>query len=100
VLWSGEGRYLCMGSTDAERSVAMQAAAAEGLDAVEGGDPGVASDHFPLVLEGATATWCGRWPDRHYHTHRDVMAELDLVEAEAAARVQWAIVDRWMRGGP
>ena len=100
VLWSGEGQYLCMGSTEAERSVAMQAAAAEGLDAVEGGDPGVASDHFPLVLEGATATWCGRWPDRHYHTHRDVMAELDLVEAEAAARVQWAIVDRWMRGGP
>ena len=99
VVWSGEGRYLCMGSTEAERQVAVDAALAEQLDVVKGGDPGVASDHFPFVLQGATATWCGRWPDRHYHTHRDVLSELNLTEAEAAARVQLSVVQHWM-GNP
>ena len=88
-----------MGSTEAERQVAVDAALAEQLDVVKGGDPGVASDHFPFVLQGATATWCGRWPDRHYHTHRDVLSELNLTEAEAAARVQLSVVQHWM-GNP
>lgn len=92
VLWSGEGTFLVQASDDALRQVALEAAAAEGLDAVDGSDPGLGSDHFPFVMEGADAVWCGRWPDRHYHTVHDTLDRLDLDEAAAAMRSQWRLL--------
>lgn len=92
VLWSGEGRFTCMATTDDLRARAMAHAEVEGLDPRDGGQPGVASDHFPFVLEGADAVWCGRWPDRHYHTVADTLDALDLREAAAATRSQWALL--------
>lgn len=92
VLWSGEGRFLCMATDPELVDAAVAASAEEGLDAVAGGDPGLGSDHFPFVVQGADALWCGRWPDRHYHTVGDTLDQLDLDEASAAMRAQWRVL--------
>lgn len=92
VMWSGEGTYTALATDDGRITLAIAAAAAEGLDAVDGGDPGVSSDHFPFVTRGASAFWLGRWPDRHYHTVADTLDALDLDEAARALRTNWRLL--------
>ena len=94
VLWSAEGDFICMGSTEERLQAAVEAHEAEGLAVVEGGDPGVASDHFPFVSRGAQAIWCGRWPDRHYHTTEDRLEYLDLGEATKVVQAHWNLLAR------
>ncbi len=95
VLWAGSGRFNCMATTDALRDEVMAAAEAEGLEPRDAGEPGVSSDHFPFILAGTDAIWCERWPDRHYHTVADTLDQIDLDEAAAAMRSQWAVVARF-----
>jgi hypothetical protein len=64
----------------------------EGQVAEDGGEPGLGSDHVPFVSRGASATWLGRWPDRHYHTMRDTLDQLDFDEAAAAVRTNWCVL--------
>lgn len=92
VMWSGEGTYLALATDDTLRTEAMDAAAAEGLQALDGGDPGFGSDHLPFVGQGAAATWLGRWPDRHYHTDSDTLDALDFDDAAAALRTNWRLL--------
>lgn len=92
VMWSGEGQYIALGSTPDLRAEAIGAATAEGLEAIEGGEPGIGSDHFPFVTRGAQAIWLGRWPDRHYHTVADTIDQLDFDEAAAALRTNWRLL--------
>lgn len=92
VVWSAEGDYLALATDDGLHAEAIDAAAAEGLDATDGGDPGLGSDHVPFVSRGASAVWLGRWPDRHYHTLRDTIDQLDFDEASAAVRTNWRIL--------
>lgn len=92
VMWSGEGTYLALATDPGARTEAIDAAAAEGLVAFDGGDPGFGSDHLPFVARGAASTWLGRWPDRHYHTAVDTLDALDLDEASAALRTNWRLL--------
>jgi Iap family predicted aminopeptidase len=92
VLWSAEGEFIVMATDPELLSTAMGAATAEGLTPVDGGDPGIASDHFPFVTRGADAVWCGRWPDRHYHTSRDLYDTLDFDDAARGMRSQWRVL--------
>lgn len=92
VLWSGEGKYSCMATTDDLRGQVMLAAEAEDLKPRDGGQPTPASDHFPLTIEGSDAIWCGRWPDRHYHTVADTLDQLNLDKSTASMRAQWAVI--------
>ncbi len=92
VMWAGEGTYRAAASTDALRLEAIEAAAAEGLVAEDGGTPSFSSDHVPFVTAGASAIWLQRWPDRHYHTVADTLDNLDLDEAAAAMRANWRLL--------
>lgn len=95
VMWSGEGDYIALATDEAARTDAIDAAAAEGLVALDGGDPGLGSDHLPFVARGATSTWLGRWPDRHYHTLADTLDALDLDESSAALRTNWRLLQEY-----
>jgi hypothetical protein len=92
VMWSAEGDYLALATDDALAAEAIAAAEAEGLVAIDGGDPGLGSDHVPFVARGADAIWLGRWPDRHYHTVADTLDQLDLDEASAALAATWRVL--------
>ena len=92
VLWSGEGTFYAEATRQELVDQALEAIAAEGLEAVDGGDPGIGSDHFPFVLLGAQAIWCIRGSDRHYHTTQDTLENLDMDEGIAAVRSQWALL--------
>jgi len=92
VLWSGEGTFYAEGTRQDLVDDAIAAVEAEGLEVVDGGDPGIGSDHFPLVLYGAQAIWCIRAPDRHYHTTEDTIEHLDMDEGAAATRAQWTLL--------
>jgi hypothetical protein len=92
VMWSGEGSYVAMGTDPGLVTEAIDAAAAAGLDAIDGGDPGPSSDHFPFVTRGARALWLGRWPDRHYHTVADTLDAIDFDAAEQALRTNYTLL--------
>jgi Zn-dependent M28 family amino/carboxypeptidase len=92
VMWSGEGQYIALGTDTALRQEAIAAAEREGLVAIEGGEPGLGSDHLPFVTRGASAVWLGRWPDRHYHTVADTLDQLDMEQASAALRTNWRLL--------
>lgn len=92
VVWSGAGTYLVM-ATDAEWITSgVFAAEEEGIEAVAGEGPGVASDHFPFATAGASAFWAGRFGDPHYHTSADTLEGFDADEATAAARANWRVI--------
>ncbi|MEQ1564765.1 MAG: M28 family peptidase [Myxococcota bacterium] len=92
VMWSGEGAYVALATDDGLRTEAMSAAEAEGLEVVDGGQPGIGSDHVPFVGRGASAVWLGRWPDRHYHTVADTIDALSFDEAAAALATHWRLL--------
>jgi hypothetical protein len=92
VLWSGAGEYRVMATDTAWIDAGVRAAEREGLAVVAGEGPGVASDHFPFALAGATAIWAGRFGDPHYHTAADTLEALDLAEATGAARAAWRVL--------
>jgi hypothetical protein len=92
VLWSGAGAFQVLATRPDWTDLALQAAADEGLDAVDGGQPSPSSDHLPFQARGAGVIWCGRWFDPHYHTSRDSMESLDMDQAAAAVRVEWRIL--------
>jgi hypothetical protein len=92
VLWSGDGTFQCMGSTEARLDAAMAAHRDAGLDPTDGGDPGIASDHFPFVSRGAEAIWCGRWPDKHYHTQADLLEHIDMNQASKVVNAHWQLI--------
>ena len=93
VAWSAEGTYVVMASEPERLAQGLALAESFGITgAIDGGVPGVASDHFPFSMRGAPTFWAGRWPDRHYHTHRDVADELNFDEAERVLRLHWALL--------
>lgn len=92
VLWGMEGRFYVQATDEDLRAALLDAAAAEGIDAVDAGPPGLASDHVPFVARGVPAIWCTRWPDRHYHTDSDDLEDIDIDEAFAAVRSQWRVL--------
>lgn len=92
VLWAGEGTYRASATDAALRSEAIDAAWAEGIEALDAGFPSFASDHAPFVTAGARAIWMQRWPDRHYHTVADTLDNLDLEDAAAALRAHWRLL--------
>lgn len=92
VMWSGEGTYLAMATAPGLVTEAIDAAAAAGLEAADGGDPGPSSDHLPFVTRGASAFWLGRWPDRHYHTVADTIDALDFEDCARALRTNAALI--------
>ena len=92
VIWSGEGTFRAQATRQDLVDRAMAAAEKSGVDAVDGGDPGIGSDHLPFVLQGADAIWCLRQPDRHYHTTEDTLENLDMNEAAAAVLSQWTLL--------
>lgn len=92
IPWSGAGDYHVMASDDDWLDLAFAAADAEGLDPLDAGSPGVASDHAPFAGRGVPAVWCTRQPDPRYHTAHDTLDRLDLDEAAGAARAQWRLL--------
>jgi len=92
VLWSGEGSFQAHATRQDLVDLAIESADAAGIVALDGGDPGIGSDHLPFVLQGAEAIWCLRQPDRHYHTTEDTLENLDMTEAAAAVQSQWTLL--------
>jgi len=92
VIWSGEGAFRIHATRDELVELALEAAEKQGVVSVASGDPGIGSDHYPFVLQGAQAIWCLRQPDRHYHTTEDTLENLDMEEAAAAIRSQWTLL--------
>jgi hypothetical protein len=92
VMWSAEGTYFVQADDPAWTAAALDAAAAEGIDAVDGGDPGISSDHFAFATKGAPVMWNTRWRDRHYHSAADRIEALDFDEAAAALRLHWRVL--------
>ena len=92
IPWAAEGTYFVSSTRPDLRALALDAAAREGLPAVDGGAPSPASDQLPFELLGVPTAWNTRWPDRHYHTTEDTVAHLDFDEAAAAARVNRAVL--------
>lgn len=92
VLWAAEGQFWVQASDEALRLRALTIAEEEGIDARDGGVPGVASDHFPFAIQGAPTMWNTRWPDKHYHTVADTLDQLDMDEAEAVVRMHWRLL--------
>jgi hypothetical protein len=92
VVWSGAGVYKVMATDPAWITAGVFAAEAEGIEAVAGEGPGVASDHFPFAIAGASAIWAGRFGDPHYHTAADTLDGFDGAEATAAVRANWRVV--------
>jgi Zn-dependent M28 family amino/carboxypeptidase len=92
ALWSAAGTFWVTASDPDWIAAGLEAAAAEGIEAADGGDVSLASDHFPFVTRGVPAIWCTRWRDDHYHTERDTLDQLDMDQAAAAARSQWRLL--------
>jgi aminopeptidase YwaD len=92
IPWASEGQFFVSATDEDQRTSALEAAAAEGLDAIDGGEPGIASDHFAFAAKGAPTMWNQRWPDRRYHTRGDRIGNLDFDEAAAVLRMHWRIL--------
>jgi hypothetical protein len=92
VVWSAEGAFVVMASEAEWVDLAIDLAADRGLDAVDGGPPNPSSDHFAFMMAGAPTIWCGRWDDRHYHSQRDTLAQLDFEQATSAVWVNWGLL--------
>jgi Iap family predicted aminopeptidase len=92
VLWSDEGSYY-VGATDTWlREIALDHAFQLGLNAIDGGQPGLGSDHVAFVAQGVPATWSTRQLSSHYHTIRDTMEHLDFDEATVALEHHWRVL--------
>lgn len=96
VLWSQEGVFVVMAEPEV-MDRAIQLAADEGIEAIDGGLPNPSSDNFPFQIAGSPAFWSGRFGFREYHTHADVAGELDWEQAAGALRVQWGILEDAVR---
>jgi Iap family predicted aminopeptidase len=92
VMWAQEGTFLVMSDDAALGSLALDVATEEGLEPVDAGVPSPSSDNFPFQILGVPAFWSGRFGYRQYHTHADVIEDLDFDGAAAALRVQWAVL--------
>ncbi len=93
VLWSDEGTYYVSATDDWLRELSLDAAIAAGLDPVDGGQPGLGSDHVPFISQGVPAHWATRQLSRHYHTIRDTTEYLDFDEALVALKHHWAVLE-------
>jgi Zn-dependent M28 family amino/carboxypeptidase len=92
VMWSPEGTFVVMSDEPRWREIAIELGSTEGIGGVDGGSPNASSDNFPFQLAGSPAFWAGRFGWREYHTHQDTLDRIDLAEAAASMRVQWAVL--------
>ncbi len=92
VMWASEGSFVVMSDEPRWWAIARDAADAEGLVAYDGGVPTPSSDQFPFQIAGAPTFWAGRFGWREYHTAADLPERIDMEEAAAALRVQWAVL--------
>ena len=90
--WAHEGRFFVSGTDPGLQALALERAAALGLDPVDAGEPSPASDHLPFQMQGVPVAWHTRQPDRHYHTEEDTLDKLDLAEAIPALELNWALL--------
>ncbi len=92
VLWSDEGTYYVSATDTWLRELALDHAFAVGLDAVDGGQPGLGSDHVAFVAQGVPAVWSTRQLSSHYHTIRDTIDYLDFDQALVALDHHWRLL--------
>lgn len=93
VLWSDAGTFYVSATETWLRELSLDHAFAVGLDAVDGGQPGLGSDHVPFMAQGVSAMWSTRQLSSHYHTIRDTIAYLDFDEALVAVDAQWRVLE-------
>lgn len=92
IPWAHEGRHHCGAAPDLH-PVIEAASEASGVRVRLDDFVSPASDHLPFQLQGASAVWCTRQPDRHYHSAADTLDWLDPEETFEAWRFQRAVVE-------
>ncbi len=100
IPWAHEGRFFVSGTDAAFQTLALERAAALGLNPADAGEPSPASDHLPFQMQGVPVAWHTRQPDRHYHTEEDTLEKLDLAEALPALELNWTLLQAAAFGAP